>query len=79
MPTDTARELINHAQSMALAAEAFARAASAQANVPGGTVRVTRVSALVRFATEDLFPQTVYAGPDSRQTLPANRCRRIPY
>lgn len=41
MPTDTARELIGHAQSMALAAEAFARAASAQANVPGGTVRVT--------------------------------------
>jgi DNA-binding transcriptional LysR family regulator len=41
MPTDTARELIGHAQTMALAAEAFARAASAQANVPGGTVRVT--------------------------------------
>lgn len=41
MPTDTARELVDHAQSMALAAEAFARAASAQANVPGGTVRVT--------------------------------------
>ncbi|WP_273820959.1 LysR family transcriptional regulator [Pseudomonas asplenii] len=41
MPTDTARELVEHAQAMALAAEAFARAASAQANVQGGTVRVT--------------------------------------
>jgi DNA-binding transcriptional LysR family regulator len=41
MPTDTAKELIGHAESMALAAEAFARAASAQANVTGGTVRVT--------------------------------------
>ncbi|MFJ4453926.1 LysR family transcriptional regulator [Pseudomonas sp. NPDC089392] len=41
MPTDTARELVAHAESMALAAEAFARAASAQASVAGGTVRVT--------------------------------------
>ncbi|WP_273820970.1 LysR family transcriptional regulator [Pseudomonas asplenii] len=41
MPTDTARELIEHAQAMALAAEAFTRAASAQANGQGGTVRVT--------------------------------------
>ncbi|WP_085656471.1 LysR family transcriptional regulator [Pseudomonas sp. B11(2017)] len=41
MPTDTARELIGHAESMAMAAEAFTRAASAQASVPGGTVRVT--------------------------------------
>ncbi len=40
-PTDAASELIGHAQSMALAAEAFARAASAQANMPGGTVRIT--------------------------------------
>lgn len=41
MPRDNARELIGHAQSMALAAEAFARAASAQANVSGGIVRIT--------------------------------------
>ncbi|WP_256573708.1 LysR family transcriptional regulator [Pseudomonas sp. NFACC04-2] len=41
MPTDNARELTGHAQSMALAAEAFARAASAQVNVSGGIVRVT--------------------------------------
>ncbi|WP_419735792.1 LysR family transcriptional regulator [Pseudomonas sp. COR18] len=41
MPTDTARELIEHAQAMALAAEAFTRAASEQANGQGGTVRVT--------------------------------------
>lgn len=41
MPTDTARELIGHAESMALAAEAFTRAASAEADVCAGTVRVT--------------------------------------
>jgi len=41
MPTDTARDLVAHAESMALAAEAFARAASAQASEAGGTVRVT--------------------------------------
>jgi DNA-binding transcriptional LysR family regulator len=41
MPTDTARELIGHVESMALAAEAFTRAASAEASVAGGTVRVT--------------------------------------
>lgn len=41
MPTDTARELVGHAESMALAAEAFTRAASAEASVPGGTVRIT--------------------------------------
>jgi DNA-binding transcriptional LysR family regulator len=41
MPTDTARDLIGHAEAMALAAEAFTRAASAEASVPGGTVRVT--------------------------------------
>lgn len=41
MPTDTARDLISHAEAMALAAEAFTRAASAEASVAGGTVRVT--------------------------------------
>lgn len=41
MPTDTARELVGHVESMALAAEAFARTASAKADLPGGTVRVT--------------------------------------
>ncbi|NWA26938.1 LysR family transcriptional regulator [Pseudomonas gingeri] len=41
MPTDTARDLIGHVESMALAAEAFARAASAETAVPGGTVRLT--------------------------------------
>ncbi|MFJ2333314.1 LysR family transcriptional regulator [Pseudomonas helleri] len=41
MPTDTARELISHAESMALAAEAFTRAASAEASACAGTVRVT--------------------------------------
>jgi DNA-binding transcriptional LysR family regulator len=41
IPTETARDLIGHAESMALAAEAFTRAASAEASVPGGTVRVT--------------------------------------
>ncbi|WP_462380919.1 LysR family transcriptional regulator [Pseudomonas sp. Marseille-QA0892] len=41
MPTDTARELIGHVESMALAAEAFTRAASAEASVLRGTVRVT--------------------------------------
>ncbi|MFP3454331.1 hypothetical protein R0K30_22250, partial [Bacillus sp. SIMBA_154] len=41
MPTDTARELFSQADSMALAAEAFARAASAQASEAGGNVRVT--------------------------------------
>ncbi|KAB5625748.1 LysR family transcriptional regulator [Pseudomonas putida] len=41
MATETAKELIGHVESMALAAEAFARAASAEAQVPGGTVRVT--------------------------------------
>lgn len=41
LPTETARELIGHAESMALAAEAFTRTASAEAHVQGGTVRVT--------------------------------------
>lgn len=41
MPTDMARDLISHVESMALAAEAFTRAASAEADVPGGTVRIT--------------------------------------
>ncbi|CAO3308124.1 LysR family transcriptional regulator [Pseudomonas asiatica] len=41
MPTDTARELAGHAESMALAAEAFTRAASAESSMPRGTVRVT--------------------------------------
>lgn len=41
LPTDMARELISHVESMALAAEAFTRAASAEASVPGGTVRIT--------------------------------------
>lgn len=41
LPTDMARELISHVESMALAAEAFTRAASAEAGVPGGTVRIT--------------------------------------
>lgn len=41
MPTDMARDLISHVESMALAAEAFTRAASAEAGVQGGTVRIT--------------------------------------
>ncbi|MHC8394813.1 LysR family transcriptional regulator [Pseudomonas sp. LB3P93] len=40
-PTDTARDLVSHVESMALAAEAFARAASAEACQAGGTVRLT--------------------------------------
>jgi len=39
-PTDTARELIAHVESMALAAEAFNRAASSEAIAGGGTVRI---------------------------------------
>jgi DNA-binding transcriptional LysR family regulator len=41
MPTETARELIAHVESMALAAESFNRAASAEAIAGGGTVRIT--------------------------------------
>jgi len=41
IPTETARELIAHVESMALAAEAFNRAASAEAMAGGGTVRIT--------------------------------------
>lgn len=40
-PTETARDLVSHVEAMALAAEAFARAASAEACLPGGTVRLT--------------------------------------
>ncbi|ERI51827.1 hypothetical protein N878_05860 [Pseudomonas sp. EGD-AK9] len=40
IPTDMARELIAHVEAMAVAAEAFNRAASAQ-NSQGGTVRIT--------------------------------------
>jgi DNA-binding transcriptional LysR family regulator len=41
MPTDPARDLIEHVEAMAMAAEAFTRAASADAALAGGTVRVT--------------------------------------
>lgn len=46
MPTDTARELIDHVEAMAMAAEAFTRAASAEAGLPGGTVRLTSTKLL---------------------------------
>lgn len=41
MPTDVARDLISHVENMALAAEAFNRAASADAEQTTGTVRLT--------------------------------------
>ncbi|MFS2159310.1 LysR family transcriptional regulator [Pseudomonas sp. Pseusp122] len=41
LPTDMARELIGHVESMALAAEAFTRAASAESGLSAGTVRIT--------------------------------------
>ncbi|XXF10468.1 LysR family transcriptional regulator [Pseudomonas sp. D2-3] len=41
VPTETARELVAHVESMALSAEAFNRAASAEALNGGGTVRIT--------------------------------------
>ncbi|WP_395607820.1 LysR family transcriptional regulator [Pseudomonas sp. B22129] len=41
LPTDMARELIGHVEAMAVAANAFNRAASADAAMAGGTVRLT--------------------------------------
>jgi len=41
LPTETARELIGHVEAMALAANAFNRAASADVTQTGGTVRLT--------------------------------------
>lgn len=41
LPTDMARELIGHVEAMAVAANAFNRAASADVAVAGGTVRLT--------------------------------------
>lgn len=41
IPTEMARDLITHVETMALAAEAFNRAASAEAIDSGGTVRIT--------------------------------------
>ncbi len=41
LPTETAKELIGHVEAMALAANAFNRAASADAALAGGTVRLT--------------------------------------
>lgn len=41
LPTDMARELIGHVEAMAVAANAFNRAASADAAAAGGTVRLT--------------------------------------
>ena len=41
IPTDMARDLITHVEAMALAAEAFNRAASAEKASSGGTVRLT--------------------------------------
>lgn len=41
LPTETARELIGHVEAMALAANAFNRAASADVAQTGGTVRLT--------------------------------------
>ena len=46
MPTDMARDLISHVETMAIAAEAFTRAASAETGVPGGTVRLTSTKLL---------------------------------
>lgn len=46
MPTDMARDLISHVETMAIAAEAFTRAASADTSVPGGTVRLTSTKLL---------------------------------
>ncbi|VVN37062.1 HTH-type transcriptional regulator ArgP [Pseudomonas fluorescens] len=40
-PTEMARELVSHVETMEMAADAFARAASAEACLPGGTVRLT--------------------------------------
>lgn len=39
MATETAKALIGHVEPMALAAEAFARATSAEVHVPVGTAR----------------------------------------
>ncbi|MGY2167132.1 LysR family transcriptional regulator [Pseudomonas gingeri] len=41
LPTDMAKDLIGHVEAMAMAANAFNRAASADADVTGGTVRLT--------------------------------------
>ncbi|MFJ7285691.1 LysR family transcriptional regulator [Pseudomonas sp. NPDC099000] len=41
IPTEMARDLITHVETMSLAAEAFNRAASAEAVDSGGTVRIT--------------------------------------
>lgn len=41
LPTDTAKDLISHVEAMAVAANAFNRAASADAALAGGTVRLT--------------------------------------
>ncbi|MDY7533844.1 LysR family transcriptional regulator [Pseudomonas sp. Bout1] len=41
LPTDTAKDLISHVEAMALAANAFNRAASADAALASGTVRLT--------------------------------------
>jgi len=40
LPTDTAKDLISHVEAMAVAANAFNRAASAEAALAGGTVRL---------------------------------------
>jgi DNA-binding transcriptional LysR family regulator len=41
LPTDTAKDLISHVEAMAVAANAFNRAASADTALAGGTVRLT--------------------------------------
>eukprot|EP01132_Coremiostelium_polycephalum_P011294 gene11294-13829_t len=41
LPTDTAKDLISHVEAMAVAANAFSRAASADTALAGGTVRLT--------------------------------------
>ncbi|MCU1740614.1 MULTISPECIES: LysR family transcriptional regulator [unclassified Pseudomonas] len=41
LPTETAKDLISHVEAMAMAANAFNRAASADAQLAGGTVRLT--------------------------------------
>lgn len=63
IPTDMARELIAHVETMALAAEAFNRAASAEAVDGGGTVRVTSSDLLGIAILPSLLPPICRAHP----------------
>lgn len=78
IPTDMARELIAHVETMALAAEVFNRAASAEALAGSGTVRVTSSDLLGIEVLPLLLPAICQAQPQLRVELSvSNRLEAI--